>query len=1048
MRWRIYLLVFCSIILVSVPAVAETLTMNVNPEWIVANGHDSAIIDVLVTEGGSNATGRLVQFSVNDSALGSISPGSAVTDGTGRVKTTFTSKTKSGNATVTARVNLSQTTGLVKIDHDIPYSIGYLAYPNEETVGSIQPITVRMQDIHGNIIDDRKDPEYVSFQLITDGDTSRLQNTTTRNYTETKYSYRNTVDGTVLANLTLATDPGNTLVLIEPPSTISSRRILIIRVADGDPYRMEMKRDPSVPYVPADGNSTFTFTYFLYDEYGNGLSNKMIRLNSSNTDHPWGPLLVTTVTGKAAVTYGPSDTSYSAEIMAVAEGFEWVNESLTVEFYDDTADNLLLTINPITMPSGDVPGAEGAFVSASVVDMYGKPVDGENVTFYLGEARYPASYVINQTPYLENVCQTSYMAVTEGGYATAKFFPAAFTRNISDELYDDMATGEIDVFANWNGVTRHVTPIWKNYPYLTISTYVDDPFISVNETINVSISVRGDGFALMPKPIDLILTTNRGSSMLGDMYWEGDSGAWEDKMVYLHSNAQFLLSYLNESYLDRAGIVSFGTKGVTGYPDKTPGDDGTNKDDEDDIYAAGHYDSTTPAYPGWSTTDHVLDEHIDLVEQDVWKLNPYGPKKNNVPMRDGIYRSIQELTGHGNSTYRRGSIKAIVLLSDSDWNDYGDPLAGWDGSSVATSLGYFEEEKDPTSFPESGRSQWTAFHSFDNETNVDKSDPRQNLANYAKKNNIIVFPVAYFKKGVSIPTALDNRFQAFAAETGGVYYKADSGEALKAIFEDIGRRLRQEAGVNTTATLNFTQVKVNEVIYSGNQTFDYIYQNGSSTQIVKWNQSRPLENPIYNYTEDQTTDWITDLKLVFNIGTMYLGDNWRANFTLKSKKEGTVEFFGEGSEVTFNEGEDVTLPELFQYSQPIRFGDLPTQDLKVPDFGVDPDTLRVWYTINYTGDQPVHVKISYKKLGDITQSYRQFSAKTFTCGEGCQNIQGEAYLNKRGLTIGSYSIKIEAIAADTDGVDNYKVLILESDAPMGVNTTLQRITDLFRILLR
>jgi hypothetical protein len=412
-------------------------------------------------------------------------------------------------------------------------------------------------------------------------------------------------------------------------------------------------------------------------------------------------------------------------------------------------------------------------------------------------------------------------------------------------------------------------------------------------------------------------------------------------------------------------------------------------------------------------------------------------------MREGIYQSIQELTGHGQSTVYHNRIKAIVLLSDSEWNDYGDPLAGWDGTSVATSLGYYEEERDPLKLSESGRSQWTAYHNFDEDTNVTKSDPRQNLAIYAKNHDIIVFPIAYFKKGVIIPTALDNRFQNLADTTGGVYYKADSGEALKGVFEDIGRRLRQEAGVNTSAVLNFTYVKLNNVNVSGADVFDYIYQEDQSTFIKKWNTSTE-----YNTTEDQTADWYDDLKLNFDIGTMYIGDSWIGNFTLRSKQVGIVEFLGYGSEISFNIGENITPPQISEYSQPIYYGHQETQTLVIEYYSVS-DSFHNTYQINYSGEKPVVVKLYYKKEGGgITDPYHQFTVRTYTCTDGCTHITGEGFLSRRNLQKGNYTFKIESVAADALPGEMSILKILESDAPGVLQEITKYLGNLGKIQLR
>jgi hypothetical protein len=1024
MWWRKYLLVICIVVLVSDPAIAETLTMSADPEWVVANGQDSTIVRLEVVNFNSDpVAGATVSFSVDNPLLGFVYPVSGiVTDANGLAQTTFRSKTISGTANVTATVTSPNGTFIettpVKIDHDTPYSIRYLSHPTEQTVGTVQNIMVGLQDTWGNIVDDRRYAEEIDFTIITLNDQSRLWNYSASNFSNISTTHLVGSDGLAYANITLGTVPGDTLVRIDPPITVRDKTITITRVANGTPYSMTVKRDPSVPYVPADNESNFVFTYILYDEYGNGLNNKQIKLES-DSGPIWGPLLVTTVSGMASESYGPFYNAttgqpeiFSATVTAYAMENLSVNKTLTVEFYDPSPTTLLLTISPVTMPSLDVPEASYAMVTAAVVDRYGKPVGGETVTFSMGTPSYPSTYNITAAPYLENLS-----AITDSnGYASVHFYPGAFTRDYNDTLFDDSATGSVDIQAQWSGQTDTVNAIWKNYPYLSVATSVDKYSMDVNETVNVSITVKGDGFALLPKPIDLILCTNRGSSMLSDMYWQEDPAVWEDKMVYLHQAAPFLLSYLNQTYRDRGGIVSYGVAELEEYPDSIPGKD--NKKDDDEGYISSNYDPTTHAYDDWATVDHILDLNIPAVSQDSQTINPFGTKKNqnHVPMRYGLYKSINELTcGPGaDSQCRAKAIKAIVLLADAEWNDYGDPSAGWDGTQVKTSLGYYEAEKSPTSFPESGVSQWTAFTNFDDDTNVAKEDTRQNLGIYAAQHDIYIFPVAYFQKGTNVPSSIDKVFTQLASTTGGTYYRADSGENLREIFEEIGRKLRNEAGVNTTASLNFSQVKLNNITVPGNQAFDYVYQDGLSTMEHKWNASADI---IPEHYFNQTPDWEDDQMLNFDLGTMYLGDWWTARFTLIAKEAGTVEFFGNGSSIRFNEGEEITIPGLFEYSRPIRFGDVPTSELWIDSFSVD-DNFNSAYKVVYTGEKVVHVKLSYRKIEEgipyITVPWKQYAAVNYQCVGGiCGSIQDEQKLNKWLLTPGTYQFRCEAWASDT-----------------------------------
>ena len=54
---------------------------------------------------------------------------------------------------------------------------------------------------------------------------------------------------------------------------------------------------------------------------------------------------------------------------------------------------------------------------------------------------------------------------------------------------------------------------WKNYPYLSAYTSVSPPMVPVNGTVNVTVKLTGDGWALQPNPIDAVLLIDRSGSM-------------------------------------------------------------------------------------------------------------------------------------------------------------------------------------------------------------------------------------------------------------------------------------------------------------------------------------------------------------------------------------------------------------------------------------------------------------------------------------------------------------------------------------------------------
>ena len=106
--------------------------------------------------------------------------------------------------------------------------------------------------------------------------------------------------------------------------------------------------------------------------------------------------------------------------------------------------------------------------------------------------------------------------------------------------------------ATWRNSTKIVPITWKNYPYLSASTRVTPATVEINKTIDVTIEFTGDGWALQPTPIDVVLATDRSGSMLKDD---------PDRMVSVMAASRSFIHQMDVSpSQDHIGLVSFGTK--------------------------------------------------------------------------------------------------------------------------------------------------------------------------------------------------------------------------------------------------------------------------------------------------------------------------------------------------------------------------------------------------------------------------------------------------------------------------------------------------------
>jgi len=270
---------------------------------------------------------------------------------------------------------------------------------------------------------------------------------------------------------------------------------------------------------------------------------------------------------------------------------------------------------------------------------------------------------------------------------------------------------------------------------------------------------------------------------------------------------------------------------------------------------------TPRTYSGYATLDRALTYNATDVKLEFDKIVP----DHGTPMRDAIYKSILNLTQSG----RPKAVKAVVILSDGDYNWYGDPLAHNAGNGHTS--------WDPTSYGDLD-SDWH-FYSDLNATN-------QNMTLYAKNNGIKIYSIAFAGERSTLRT--------LAEGSGGKYYPATAAN-IADVYTAIAGDLKTEAGVNTQADLDYGTVNINQAPTSG--VFTYTYRSGVSTMNkTTWKDGTLISGPHYY---NQNADWV-DNNLSFNVGTIKLNQVWMATYMLKVNKPGNIDVFGVGSHISFN----------------------------------------------------------------------------------------------------------------------------------------------------
>ena len=172
----------------------------------------------------------------------------------------------------------------------------------------------------------------------------------------------------------------------------------------------------------------------------------------------------------------------------------------------------------------------------------------------------------------------------------------------------------------------------------------------------------------------------------------------------------------------------------------------------------------------------------------------------------------------------------------------------------------------------------------------DEQFTEQNMTNFAAANNIRLYMIAYANANNMNSQAISD-MNVMANGTGGFYAAAPNAATLAQIYTNIAGQLQTAAGVNTQMNLNFQSVNVTGVTVPGADALSYVAANPGSTDIT-W------QDGVTNNT-DQSGQWPN---LIFNIGTINLGQTWQATFQLRVLEGGSIQLFGNQSTITFNNG--------------------------------------------------------------------------------------------------------------------------------------------------
>jgi hypothetical protein len=885
-------IIICLLFLVGTVGAAGpfTITITSSKTYLIAGYTDNqAVISVNIKNSSTSApvSGADVKFSVDDASFGTFGDSGVLsTNSLGDVTNTFTSKTKSGLATITVKVNETQTQSFVqKIDHDKPSKVLFIP-PYEGTVGTVVAFNTSFTDYWGNPIDNMINPSEVhAVNLHVHGPSP--DDCLFVGYGHDLIATPLDANGTVPVMIKLTTVIGSNYVSMEafdlspPPKVISA--------ISGVPVSIEQVWSPSgsPPQLPA--GASFDFIYVLYDKFKNPVKNQFVWINSTSGQN----LLSKTLDdGNIQGKYSePITGDYT--VTAVAESNTTVTLSQTVRFYNATPKSHNVVVNPQTMPSRDVKADIYSNISAKVVDEGGNGVPGETVTFTLSDITFNPSTAGStaQPSFSSSDTVKTVSADTDSeGIATVKFYPGAF--NTTGVNYSQTATGNAKITATWNSIPKVADVAWKNYAYLSAVLSVKPAQVTVGDTVDVNLKLNGDGWSLTRKPIDVVLIIDRSGSM---------ADGSPTKISSAKAAAKTFIGSMAASTNNRVGLVSFASS---------------------------------------TTKDKSLTNDFDAVNYSIDHLSADGATQ----MRQALYQAITDIDKNG----RSDAVKAVILLTDGDWNYDGSPLAVGNGFPSSTyglewpgnvpnfdSYEYYSDLGGGTSHtayvnvPDGSYwdgSKYVADYTSRNTLHYDAVFTSQNMSVYASENQVRLYALSFVNQpSSSVQSALT--IMTTGTEKG-FYQHAPDVTSLNGLYTQIAGQLLEDAGVDTTADMDFSYLIVDDNLIdttaAGNAMFDYVgdpptpgthsgssyTQAPGSTMVDKYNATTKLiPGPDFTTTGplivNQTSDWVADKALHFNIGLVKLGDTWETNFRFRALNAGTILLFSPGSTINFKDTKGV-----------------------------------------------------------------------------------------------------------------------------------------------
>jgi uncharacterized protein YegL len=313
------------------------------------------------------------------------------------------------------------------------------------------------------------------------------------------------------------------------------------------------------------------------------------------------------------------------------------------------------------------------------------------------------------------------------------------------------------------------------------------------------------------------------------------------------------------------------------------------------------------------------------------------------------------------------TIQAVILMSDGEFNYYGDPLA----------RGYGRDPAYMWNATYTDRHTWFSGLGGSIDVNNVNRFTQQNMSLYALDKNIRIYTIS-FGSGITEGSTTWNTMVTLANSTGGKKFHASTGAQLVDVYAAIAGDLQETAGGETEVALDFGTVKINDDPALDIRNYmEYIYVPGESTLI---NKSHMSSLGVYTQqlfeTRNDAAAW-NARTMAFDVGTIKLNETWRATFQLNLTQAGKIDLFGpDSSTLSFTDAATGTTQTGFIPAMQCRvresivntgFG---TKTLRVDNLtfvdgaSPSPDVWTIRWNTTYDGDKTVQEAVLFRIAGD------------------------------------------------------------------------------------